>query len=273
MDSVLLEQLRNDFSCFVDLGKELFLDESGAKWVQNRKEIAIRFSRGEYYPNVIYMDKSYSYKEFFASEYMADLKSLAESMLVVISNEEKIFVESKAFLKNRTDTEQSGVIELIKTLSTNNLPFSKTKLLFIRGEAGLGKTSALRYLTRKTARDYLTGNSKILYFYIDAQSKSLSRLDDVVAAIIQDLQGRFHYRALATLTRLGLVVPIIDGFDELIGLGGYGEAFDSLTRFIARLNTEGTVIASARSTFYEYSGIRSKVARYENLGEIDYELS
>ena len=263
--------MKEDFLCFVDVGKSVLLDESGAKWTQNRKDISVKFTKGDYYPNIVYLGKQYRYRDFFASEHMADLKALAESMLVVLPNEEEDFVESRATIKDQEGFHPVAVVDLLKREVTD-LQSHKTKILFIRGEAGLGKTSALRYLTRQTAKNYLVGDTGVLFFYIDAQSKSLARLDEAVAAIIQDLQGRFHYRALALLTRLGLVVPIIDGFDELIGLGGYGEAFDSLTRFISRLDASGAVIASARSTFYEYSGIRNKVIRYESIGDIDYEL-
>lgn len=272
MDTSLIDIIRNDLSSFVDIGKDLLVDDSGAKWIQNKKEMVIRFTRGEYYPNVVFQNKQYTYKDFFASEYMADLFSLSESMLIYLPNEEKTFIKSQSKIKDRDEIPQTDIINMINNIIASDLPFNKTKLLFIRGEAGLGKTSSLRYLTRQSARDYRSGKNRKLFFYIDAQSKSLSRLDDVVAAIILDLQAKFHYRSLATLTRLGLLIPIIDGFDELIGLGGYGEAFDSLTRFISRLDADGTVIASARSTFYEYSGIRDKVIRYENIGNIDYEL-
>jgi hypothetical protein len=53
------------------------------------------------------------------------------------------------------------------------------------------------------------------------------------------------------LTRRGLLVPIIDGFDELLGAAGYGDAFGSLREFLSDLNGSGVVVVSARSSFYD----------------------
>ena len=54
-----------------------------------------------------------------------------------------------------------------------------------------------------------------------------------MARDLQDLRSRFSYNAVPPLVRNGLVVPVIDGFDELLGSGGYDEAFSSLAAFIA----------------------------------------
>ena len=43
----------------------------------------------------------------------------------------------------------------------------------------------------------------------------------------------------------------MDGFDELLGTQGYGDAFSSLRNFLNRLESVGAMVVSARSAFYE----------------------
>jgi len=47
------------------------------------------------------------------------------------------------------------------------------------------------------------------------------------------------------------MVPIIDGFDELLGSAGYRDAFGSLQQFISELDGSGVMVVSARSSFYD----------------------
>ena len=268
----MLEAIQQDIANFCNPGTEVQVSARGAIWEQGRKKMEVVFTRGnEEYPRIRYNEKDYGYKSFFASEHMADLSALAES----IANsrmwpETPNYVENLATLEE--DDQPTSATELLGKLSTQDLPFGATRVLFVRGQAGAGKTASLRQLTIDQAQRVVSGSSSVLFFYIDAQARALARLDEAVALILQDLRSIFTYRALGTLTRLGLVVPIIDGFDELLGAGGYGDAFDSLAKFLARLGGMGSLIASARSTFYEYHDFRESAVRYERSGHLNFEI-
>ena len=73
------------------------------------------------------------------------------------------------------------------------------------------------------------------------------------------------YHGVSSLVRLGVLVPIIDGFDELLGVGGYDDAFSSLTGFIEELDGQGQIVASARSTYYEQEFV-SRSSSVSSLG-------
>ena len=111
-----------------------------------------------------------------------------------------------------------------------------------------------------------------LFFYIDVQGRALSRLDDAMARDLQDLRSRFYYNAVPTLVRNGLLIPVIDGFDELLGTGGYVDAFSSLAALIAQLNGCGALVASARSAFFDYNGFRQNAERYSGDGMLSYDI-
>lgn len=270
MNELVLEALQSDLANFADPGTQVQVDDRGATWIRGRKEMSITLRRGEgELPAIVFGSRSYTYKSFFASEHMADLPALAE-VIVHTMDQPKWYVDAPARLED--SSEAAPAKELLVKTATQELPFGATRVVFVRGSAGAGKTVALRQTTIEQAERVAIGDAEELFLYIDAQARALARFDDAVALVLQDLGARFTYRALATLTRLGLLIPIIDGFDELVGVGGHGEAFDSLARLLARLHGKGALIASARSTFYQYRDFRQSAARYEKGRTLNFEI-
>lgn len=126
-----------------------------------------------------------------------------------------------------------------------------TRILFLMAEAGQGKSSVLEEFTVQQADRYLAGETATLALYIDAQGRGLARLDEVISRQLNDLQFLLGYAALVTLAREGLLLLVIDGFDELIGSRGtFDDAFRSLTAFLELLDGSGSVIAAGRSTYF-----------------------
>ena len=126
----------------------------------------------------------------------------------------------------------------------------------VTGEAGAGKTRVLQELVLRQARRYLSGKTGKLLLYINAQGRALARLNEALATELQDLKVNLTYHSVATLARVGLLVPVIDGFDELLGVSGYDDAFNSLATFLEQLEGDGRLVASARSVYYEEEFLR-----------------
>jgi uncharacterized protein YjbI with pentapeptide repeats len=135
----------------------------------------------------------------------------------------------------------------------------------VTGEAGSGKTRVLQELVKEQAQLYQRGQTDCLYLYINAQGRALARFNEALATELQDLRAAVTYHAVSALVRLGILVPIIDGFDELLGVGGYDDAFSSLTGFIEELDGQGQILASARSTYYEQEFV-ARASSVSSLG-------
>jgi len=90
-----------------------------------------------------------------------------------------------------------------------------------------------------------------LFLYVSAQGRALSNLRDALSGELDDLRAGFTRDAVSPLVRQGLIVPIIDGFDELLGAAGYGDAFGSLHQFLGQLGGFGALVVSVRSSFYD----------------------
>ena len=208
-------------------------------------------------------DGEFSYPQFLKSHRIADLQQLAKATLRTYKPA-SAYVFTRAALDD-TDSEtpvtQGAADKLIADLiaAAGHASSGRTQLLFIKGDAGAGKTTLLEYMTRLQAERYLAGESDFLFLHVSAQGRALSRLSDAFAEKTGTLRASFTWDGVAPLTRHGLLVPIVDGFDELLGSAGYGDAFSSLRDFLGSLAGSGLVIASARSSFFdvEFSGRRS----------------
>jgi hypothetical protein len=197
---------------------------------------------------------------------MADLKGFALAMqeygTMLSGFVGEHYVEGRVHNISGDDEPESASRRLNSIVDQAEVDTQRTQLVFVRGRAGDGKSVLLTHLAVDQAKSYLTGAAAWLYFYVDAQGRALARIDEAIALILQDMGARFTYHCVSTLTRLGLVVPIIDGFDELLGDRGYRDAFASLSTMIGRLHGQGTIVASARSTFHHFSSFGAQAHRY-----------
>lgn len=272
--TTVVEEIKRDVRAFADPGSEVLAESTNLSWEKEGEMyvVGLRQSAGGPLPDIRLNNGAWiDYKSFLASSDVADLYQFAQ-FIVKTTVDEPGYVDTLA-VGNEDDEERPepvGAVGLIELRSTENLPFQATRILLVGGEAGSGKTMTLRRMTRQRARKYMDGEVKSLFFYIDVQGRSLSRLDDAMARQLDDLRAKFPYSAVEPLVRRGLLIPVIDGFDELLGAGGYDEAFSSLAAFVARLEGSGVVVASARSSFFDYNNFREYASRFGYDGRLGY---
>ena len=202
---------------------------------------------------------------------MADFDQLAQAMA-------RVFTLQPDFVATDADMELPSGEEIGVTASPDVLrdevigargsAEGRTSLFFIKGDAGAGKTTLLKELTAAQAKKYVRGETRFLFFYVSAQGRALSNLRDAFSGELQDLRAGFTRDAVPALARSGLLVPVIDGFDELLGAAGYGDAFNSLRQFLIELKGLGVVVVSARSAFYNVEFI----SRAPDVSEADLSL-
>lgn len=126
-----------------------------------------------------------------------------------------------------------------------------TAVFFIVGQAGLGKTDLMLSLARERALEIAEDPSKKepLYLFVSSTGRTLASLEDAVngALNITKLLSSHGARALC---RNGMLVLLVDGFDELLGSSGYHNALGSLEPWFKELGGRGVLVASARSSYY-----------------------
>ena len=195
-----------------------------------------------------------SYASFLTSSQMADFEQLAAEISRTVPRRPE-FVASEALIDSGLDTNDSTLAtpeKLAELAEDVRLQAEgRTGLFFIKGDPGAGKTTLLKEATALQAKRYLEGDSAFLFFFVSAQGRELSNLRDAFSGELQDLRAGFTRDGIAALVRAGLLVPIVDGFDELLGTAGYSGAFSSLQSLLVELEGVGEVVVSARSSFYD----------------------
>ncbi len=248
-------RIEQDLTPFADPGTPVPVETSSvrsisAAWTargeQQEAQFLLSLDEGI---RVRFQGRLVSYKSFLADSSMADLFGLAR-MIQQARSRSGLFIPTAARRGDGEEGKREPALELLQRI-LDEPEAGLTRVLMVTGDAGAGKTRVLQQLVAQQAIRYLSGKTDRLYLYVNAQGRALARFNEALATELQDLRARLTYHAVSAVVRAGLLVPIIDGFDELLGMGGYEDAFSSLAGFIDELAGDGQIVASARSAYYE----------------------
>ena len=243
-----IEEIRADIAAFADREEDVVIDNGLVVFERDRQTIEctlIESPGGAV--DVRLENRTMSYSQFIGEE-LGRLSVLAAAIkqkrLDVVP-----YVDTQASL-NDTNVLTSGLGLLRKHCEEKNV--GATRLIFLTADAGEGKTALLRRLTRHVADCYSAGTNHWLLLHVDTQGRSFVRLEEAVAKDLGQLRiSGLFYSGIIRLVRHGLVTIAVDGFDELLAEIGSGEAYSGLGAFLKQLDGRGTVIAAARSAYFE----------------------
>lgn len=266
-----VSKIKRDLADFCDPGTQLQIENDRSSILcemhhrGERKEFNLKLR-----PDLVtltFKGNEYRYRDFLASSHLSDLRNLAK--MIAQTSKPELYVETKV----RNDDQKSEMFlfdhRFIERFFSDSPEY--TQLLMITGEAGAGKSSALRNLVKKGAERFLNGESSYLFFYVNAQGRALSRFNEALSTELNELRSVIPYHAVSSLVRNDLLIPIVDGFDELLGISGSEDAFSSLSAFIEELDGQGITIASSRSSYFE-NEFRAKANQHSSLGSQSWRM-
>lgn len=286
------DQIIDDISAFSDLGTQPDV-------VRYKEHIEVRWTRHKisYYAEVRRVRSKYevryengqrlSYSQFLAG--LADLDELASKIILMASTHRRRsarrirgmdvypfdwYVDSFVVDPYATQTERVEAMLALQTLVDDPLDDAATQVVFLTAQAGQGKSLLLQRFNTVQAERYRSRKSSRLTFYVDAQGRGLAQLNEAIALRLNELDISIPHAGIPVLVREGLVVLIVDGFDELIGSrGSYDDAYSSLSTFLHQLDGRGKFVAAARSTYFaqQYAN-RVGLLRGAGLGGVAYSL-
>lgn len=139
--------------------------------------------------------------------------------------------------------------------------------LYITSDAGEGKTTLIHHLARQQALRYKNKETDWLLVPIALGGRPFLRFDDVIiGTIVSKLRFPFlYYEAFVWLVRMGVIVPALDGFEEMFVEGQAGDAVSSLGNLISILDSQGTVLIAARSAYFEYNRLQVQAPLFDSL--------
>ncbi len=263
------ERIRRDLASFGDPGASVEIEGAArtfrAGWTMRGESREATFSVSRDQGVLVTPDGAsrLQYRAFVSGPGMADLRHVAQMICSALRPMPFISTRAESDRRDRGSAATRGRSDVEPQPSASSGPAigilsgllneeaDTTRVIIVTGGAGAGKTSVLRELVRQQAEAYLSGRTSRLLLYVNAQGRALARLNEALATELQDLKVGLTYHSVAVLAQLGVLVPVIDGFDELLGVSGYDDAFSSLADFLEQLHGEGQILASARSTYYE----------------------
>ena len=167
-----------------------------------------------------------------------------------------------------TDSDQLDATDAVVNVLSRR-PTGTSTVLYLTSDAGEGKTTVINHVARLQANRFKNGSSDWLLVPISLGGRPFLRFDDVV---VGDLVNRlrfqyYYYDAFLELTRLGVLVPAFDGFEEMFVETSSGEAVSALGSLVQNLDSRGSVLIAARRAYFEFSSFRTQARLLDTLGQ------
>lgn len=268
MDSVAFKRI---LATFVDRPSDLDVSR-GQLLVEVRDElIEARIFIKEGAVHVEEAPATWTAEQWFIQR-IARIPLLAERILSFVAAESKFVMPSGSFLdqlENAPNEEEIAVHDAIVCAADvlNRQPAGTASVLYLTADAGEGKTTVISQLARLKAEQYRQKKSNWLLVPITLGGRSFLRLDDViVAGLVNRLRfPLLYYESFLELVRMGVLVPALDGFEEMFVEGSAGEAVSALGNLIQTMESSGAVLVAARKAYFEYKRLETQARLFDAL--------
>ena len=207
---------------------------------------------------------------------LAMLPLLAERIIASVPENTEFITPQADFLdeinRNAND-DPTHVSDAGKAVSEflSRRPGGTCSVLYLTSDAGEGKTTLINHLARSQAVKYRKGLTDWLLVPVALGGRPFLRFDDVVvASLVNHLRfQRLYYEAFLHLVRMGVLVPALDGFEEIFVETSEAEAISSLGNLIRHLQGDGALLIAARKAYFEYRNLRSQARLLDSLPGVD----
>lgn len=171
-----------------------------------------------------------------------------------------------------SETHPDGIAGLKKAI-TSPLPF-ETKLIFVMAQAGQGKTALIDKVSDLLSNCYTPASFSPVLLNVDLLGRFIGTFDDAIAGT---LNNTFEYPSLKQSDVVSCIKNdwlslALDGFDELVSRIGSRDAFLKLSELISQLDGRGTLVLSARQSFFDLPSIQRDMQKYLNPLKGDFNI-
>jgi hypothetical protein len=140
-----------------------------------------------------------------------------------------------------------------------------TRLLQLMAPAGQGKTVLLEQVALESARCYQPDPFPLpILLPVDLLGRYVGTVDDAIAGSLNNtyIFPKLTQRDVVMCIRRRWMILALDGFDELVARVGVRDAFFRIGELLEQLEGSGTVLLSARESFFELYRIGAAIRSY-----------
>jgi hypothetical protein len=150
-------------------------------------------------------------------------------------------------------------------------PGGTCSVLYLTSDAGEGKTTVINQLAHAQARRFRKRESDWLLVPISLAGKPFLRFEDIiVASLMNQLRfQRLYFDGFIELVRMGVIIPALDGFEEVFVETAEGDAVSSLGSLIRQLGSDGTLLIAARRAYFEFRSLETQARLLDSLPDVD----
>ena len=189
----------------------------------------------------------------------------------------KTFVRPRAEMLDRLDLSPtdstapvSDALDQLRA-SLEQRPGGTCSVLYLTSDAGEGKTTMINQLAKDQARRFRDHATDWLLVPISLAGKPFLRFEDVIiASLMNQLRfQRLYFNSFVELVRLGVLIPALDGFEEVFIETAEGDAVSSLGTLIRQLGGDGTLLIAARKAYFEFRSLETQARLLDSLPNLD----
>ena len=143
---------------------------------------------------------------------------------------------------------------------------SVSNVLYLTSDAGEGKTTLINQLALEQARKYKSGKASWMLVPIRLGGRQFMRLDDVIVAEFTNrLRYMVFFESFLQLMRMNVIIPALDGFEEVFVESSTGEGASALGSLISSLEGNGSVLVAARKALFEIQNFSTQAKFFDSL--------
>lgn len=165
---------------------------------------------------------------------------------------------------DRSVLELDGASDKFKFLLCESEP-GVTNLIQLMAPAGHGKTVLLEEIAQSAAKEYRAeSNPYPMVLVVDLLGRFVGNIDDAIAGAINNTYSfpSLSQKDVVVAMRNRWLTLALDGFDELVARIGPKDAFLRISDLLDQVNGTGSIIISARESFFELHRITIAIRSY-----------
>ncbi|MBI2423968.1 MAG: hypothetical protein HYV27_14140 [Candidatus Hydrogenedentes bacterium] len=207
---------------------------------------------------------------------LARLDVLSEQLIATLPQVTTYIPPSGAFSDHLERATKEGLIPCDDAKSTlSNCLLEKIpgvcEVYYLTSDAGDGKSTLINQMALERAQHYRRAEASSLIVPVPLGGRPFLSFGDIISATLLN-QYRFqnlYFDSFMEFVKLGLIIPALDGFEEVFVEGRHDEAISALGQLLSALRDDGEstgqVVIAARQAYFDFKSFSTQAKLWDSL--------